>query len=188
MKNRTALLIALLALTACKRPAQTAIDPLPVKKAIGDVPMIDFDSPEAHFSCLAPRNWGIRSQKYLEARKGSVFTGEDGRIMVYKYPDFEPQYTDAQTYAETFWQIAPNGKQPEIAKEKIGGTTVIRFHLERSSLIPHSKTLMPPTRYDYALFPIKGGFFEIQHAAPAATYQKTLPVFEAVVRSFKPKI
>ncbi len=36
-------------------------------------------------------------------------------------------------------------------------------------------------RYDYALIPVKGGFFAIEHRAPLNAYKVTLPVFEAVV-------
>ncbi len=33
----------------------------------------------------------------------------------------------------------------------------------------------------------KNGFFSISHTAPADAYQRTLPIFEAVVKSFQPK-
>ena len=187
MKIRLALLAALLALSACKRAAPTAADSFPVKETAAGVPMIDFDSPEAGFSCRAPRDWGVRPEKYLAASKGAAFTGPGGNITILKYPESEPGRTDAKSYAETFWLVDPKGKQPEITEETVAGAKILRFHLERAAMIPHSKTMLPPERYDYALVPVKGGFFEIQHRAPAGEYQKTLPVFEAVVRSFKPK-
>ena len=43
-------------------------------------------------------------------------------------------------------------------------------------------------RSDHAIIPIQGGFFAIEHRAPLNAYERTLPVFEAVVRSFNPKI
>ena len=42
-------------------------------------------------------------------------------------------------------------------------------------------------REDTVIIPHQDGFFTISHTAPADTYRKTLPVFEAVVESFQPK-
>lgn len=187
MKTRYALLIAILTVTACKKAEAPVADPFPVKQTVAGIPLIDFDSPEARFSCLAPRNWGIQPEKYLDSHKGASFTGDGGHILILKYPETDAQYTDAQKYAETFWMIDPKGKQPEITKELIGGATVLRFHMERMPYPKRTRNEDKPDRIDYALFPIKGGFFEIQHTAPAETYMKTMPVFEAVVKSFKPQ-
>ncbi len=187
MKPRLLVLAALLAITACKKAEEKVIDLVPTRETIGDTAMIDFESPKAAFICRAPRDWGIREERYLDSSKGASFIGPDGAITILKYPESEPRYTDALKYAETFWEIDPDNKQPEITREKIGDVTVIRFHQERASQIPHTRKMTPPYRYDYALFPIKGGFFEIQHRAPASSYKTSLPVFEAVVRSFKPK-
>ena len=181
-----ALLLVALALASCKKEAAPE-GSFHVKNTAGGTPMIDFDSPEGRFSCLAPGNWEMRPEKDLAARKGAAFTRRDAAITILRYPESEPGKVDANKYAETFWQTDPNGKQPEIKKETIAGATVLRFHQERSTLIPHSKTLRPADRYEYALIPVPGGFYEIQYRAPVETYELTLPVFEAVVRSFKPK-
>lgn len=184
MKTPSAILLALLTLSACKRSETPAADPFPVKSMIGDVPLIDFESPEAKFTCLAPRNWSIQPPKYLDAAKGAAFSSDKSVITILRYPESESIYNDAQKYADSFFMI---GDQPVVTKEKIGDNTILRFHQERASQIPHTRKYAKPKRYDYALFPIKGGFFEIMHAAPADDYKSTLPVFEAVVRSFKPK-
>jgi hypothetical protein len=192
MKFPHLILIAAAAFSACKRAPKEAADALPVKEVVAGVPMIDFEAKEAKFSCRAPRNWGMR-EKFVENSKEAVFVGESvkGSGLVYisirRYPESEPQYDDARKYAESFWQIDPTNKQPEVTTEKIGDATVIRFHQERPYYRPHSHKLEYMNRYDYALFPIKGGFFEIEQRAPASDYAATLPVFEAVVRSFKPK-
>ncbi len=187
MKPVLLLVAALLTLSACKKAEEKVVDPVPTQGTVGDTAMIDFESPKAAFSCRAPRDWGLREERYLDSSKGASFLGRDGSITILKYPESEPQYTDARKYAETFWEIDANNKQPELTTEKIGDVTVIRFHQERAGQVPHSKKMTPPYRYDYALFPVKGGFFEIQHRAPASSYKNSLPVFEAVVQSFKPK-
>ncbi len=184
------------ALSACKRSQNAAADPVPVKETVAGVPLIDFTSPEVGFSCRAPSDWGVPERKF-DNKSGIFFVGPldtvkrtTARITIRKYPEFDPssQYNDAQKYAETFWQLDPRGKQPTIEKKDFGGTTVLEFHQERQNYKVHgSPNIDYMIRYDFALIPIKGGFFEIQHSAPTDSCEKTLPVFEAVVRSFKPK-
>ena len=193
MKFSHLLLIAIAAVSACKRAPQGDVDVAPVKAIAANIPMIDFVSPEARFSCLAPRDWGIR-EKHVEKSHGATFVGEavpkgSGlvHISVRRYPESESAYSDARKYAETFWEIDPQHKQPEIVTEKIGDHTVFRFHQERPYYKGHSRKVEYMNRFDYALFPIKGGFFEIEHRAISTEYKSTLPVFEAVVRSFKPQ-
>lgn len=174
------------AFSACKRSSEETAVSVPIKEVVAGVPMIDFEAIETKFSARVPADWGVQ-QKYLDPKKGVSLSGpKQTYILIYKYPEMDP-YSDARKYAETFWQLDPKGKQPDITTEKIGDNTIIRFHQERSTLKLHSKTLNKPVRHDYALIPIKGGFFQIMHQAPEEDYKSTLPVFEAVVRSFKPK-
>lgn len=193
MKIFYLLMFAVLPFSACKRTPQSSADVAPVKEVIAGVPMIDFVSTEARFSCRAPRDWGMR-EKFVENKNGAAFVGKSAApganfvyISIRRYPESESIYNDARKYAETFWEIDPQHKQPEITTEKIGDLYVIRFHQERPYYKPHSHKLEYMNRYDYALFPIPGGFFEIEHRAISTDYKSTLPVFEAVVRSFKPK-
>lgn len=185
---KLALALAVLAVfSACKRAPQEAAEAVPVAEAVAGVAMIDFEASEAKFACRVPADWGVRSDKHLPREKGIVLSGGGAHISIFKYPELDP-YTDARVYAETFWQLEPNGKQPEIAEEKIGDRTVLRFHYERMPYPQRTREGDRPDRLDFALFPVKGGFFSISHQAPVDAFQKTLPVFEAVVRSFKPKI
>ena len=64
---------------------------------------------------------------------------------------------------------------------------MIRFTRERAARDMHNKKAPRPIREDVALVVVPGGFFEITHSGPVETYRNTLPVFEEVVRSFKPK-
>jgi len=192
MKIHVVMMIAVTALAACKRAPQEAADLAPVKEVVAGTPMIDFKSTEAHFSCRAPRDWGLR-EKHIDSSKGAVFVGPAGPaglglsyISILKYPESEPQYTDARKYAETFWEIDPRNKQPDITRQDIGGKSVLRFHQERPFYKPHSRKLEYVIRYDYALIPVQNGFYSIEHRAPVADHAATLPVFEAVVASFQP--
>ncbi|MDP3543002.1 MAG: hypothetical protein Q8T11_11110 [Elusimicrobiota bacterium] len=187
MKPALALAV-LVALAACKRAPEEGPIVVPTQEVVAGVGMIDFTSDEAKFTARVPGEWGVRESRYLDPAKGlSMWDGKRTHISITKFPEMEPRYKDARAYAETFWMLSDKG-QPDITEEKIGGRTVLRFHYERPYYKPHSKKLEYMNRFDYALFPIEGGFFQIEHRAPASEYKATLPVFEAVVRSFKPKM
>lgn len=176
------------ALSACKRSPQDGAVAVPTKEVVAGVAMIDFEATEAKFSCRVPAEWGVLPGKYFDPSKGLALSGpESTHITISKYPDLDPRHKDARRYAETFWMLDPDGKQPEITREKIGELTVLRFHHERMPYPKRTRNSDRPDRLDFALIPVKGGFYEIKHSAPVETYQKTLPVFEAVVRSFKPR-
>lgn len=186
MKSALALAV-LVAFAACKRAPEEGPVAVPTKEVVAGVAMIDFTSDEAKFTARLPGEWGAMPEKYFEPSRGiSMWDGKATHITISKYPETDKQYTDARKYAETFWMLT--GKdQPEITQEKIGDNAVLRLHYERMPF-PKRTRNDPPNRLDYALFPVKGGFYEVRHTAPVDTYQKTLPVFEAVVRSFKPKL
>ncbi|MBI4060608.1 MAG: hypothetical protein HY403_04190 [Elusimicrobia bacterium] len=182
------LLLAALSLPACKRGAEKATDPTPTKEMLGDVALIDYDSPQGAFTCRAPRQWGVHED---DASGSDAVTFSAGAapvsIHILQYPNGMDSRTDPDKRAESFWEIDPGGKQPAIEKKQVGGKDVILFHQERPHRKLHSGKIEYMARHDYALVPIKGGFFEIRHSAPVDSYRKTLPVFEAMVRSFAPK-
>ena len=185
---KTALALAVLvAFSACKRATQEGPVVVPTKEVVAGVAMIDFTSEEAKFTCRLPGEWGVREDKYLKRELGLSISGPGAtHIAIFKYPEMAEQYKDARAYAETFWMLSDKG-QPEITQEKVGDNTVLRFHYERMPYPKRTRNSDRPERLDFALIPIKGGFYEIKHTASADTYLKTFPVFEAVVRSFKPQ-
>lgn len=184
----------LLALAACRQAPQAVEETVPTKEVVAGAAMIDFDSSEAAFSCLAPADWG-QLEKQIDKDKGAVFIGPrdpkkqaSATITILRYPASEPRYNDARKYAETFWELDPKGGQPAIETKTIGDHSVLTFHQELPNRKVHgSPNIDYQVRTDYALFPVKGGFFAIQHRAPADSFRKTLPIFDAVVSSFKPK-
>jgi|CXWL01.1.fsa_nt_gi hypothetical protein len=181
-------LAVLVALSACKRAPESGPIIVPTQEVVAGVEMIDFTSEEAQFSCRMPGEWGVREEKHLARSLGVSLSGPEAtHLAVFKYPEMDAQYKDARAYAETFWMLSDKG-QPTITEEKFGDNTVLRFHYERMPYPKRTRNSDRPERIDFALIPVKGGFYEIKHTASADTYRKTLPVFEAVVRSFKPEI
>ena len=136
-----------------------------------------------------PGEWDVREAKYLARSLGVSLSGPEAtHLAIFKYPEMNAPYNEARAYAESIALITPDGKLPEITEEKFGDNTVLRFHYEHMPYPKRTRDSDRPERLDFALIPVKGGFYEIKHTASVDTYRKTLPVFEAVVRSFKPKI
>lgn len=185
-------LAVLLVLPGCKQRATEEL--VPIKEIVSGVEMIDYDSPKGTYVCRAPANWkgdelperyGTDTVSFIGPLTGprpiSVF------INVMKYPLKHETVSDPEAYAESFWELTPDHKPPKREVLDISGRKVIRFSWERPYRKLHSNKVEYIERQDIALIPVKGGFFRIDHTAPKDAYQKTLPVFEAVVRSFKPK-
>jgi hypothetical protein len=190
MKRPLILIFALAAgLTACKPAAPEKVDLTPTMEVVAGVEMIDYDDEKGAYTCRAPRLWGIHEDN------GATFVGPrdpkttgSSYITIVRYPGESKRWSDPQKYAESFWQVDPHNKQPALEKRKIGDATVIFLHQERPFYKLHSSKSEYMLRYDYAIIPIQGGFFVIEHRAPLNAYETTLPIFDAVVRSFKPKI
>jgi len=186
MKRFALLFAAGLALAACKKSEPPG--PAPTLETVAGEGLIDYDPPKGAFTCRAPGEWKAREESNGTDTVTFIGPGAQGaaHIRILQYPhDKNDPWSDADKYASSFWEIDPKNKQPALEKTKIGDNSVIRFHQERPAYKLHSKKVDRVERHDYALIPVKGGFFEIWHTAPADSYQKTLPVFEAVVRSFR---
>lgn len=186
------LIAAHVALAACKKSEPAAVNLTPTKETVAGMNLIDYDPPKGAFTCRAPADW--KGREDFDGTDSITFIGPwspkgGAYINILQYPHSKnDQWKDAEKYAASFWETDPKGAPPALEKIKIGDNTVIRFHQERPFYKPHQQRIDHMERHDYALIPVKGGFFEIWHSAPVDSYQKTLPIFEAVVRSFKPKI
>lgn len=186
-------LVMLAVFAACKKETAKT-DPVPVKEVVSGVAMIDYDAPERTYSCRAPGEWkadernerfGVDTVSFFGPLEGprpfSVF------INIMKYPPKNGDAADAEKFAESFWEFTPDAKPPKREIVEVAGRKVIRFAIERPYVPPHAAKAKYIERWDFALIPVKDGFFRLQHKAPKDDYMKTLPVFEAMVRSFKPK-
>lgn len=186
------LLLASVALSACKKSAPE--NPAPAGETAAGFALIDFDAPKGSFACRAPADWGVQEAPRdgdnvtFVSRPLPACGGRLAFINFVRHPESpSDKTTDARTYAESFWEVDPNHKQPALELKNMGGNDAILLHQEQPYRKPHSKKVEYMLRQDHAFVPVKGGFYHIRHSAPADCYQATLPVFEAVVRSFKPK-
>ncbi len=192
MNLRTALPLLIL-LSACGKKTETAVE-APAQTAPASVEFIDYTPPAATFSCRAPARWkGEETTDYGPDEVSFLGTAGSGismesrsvSISISKYPNKSDKYVDAEIYAKSGKEIS--GKPVVYEKKIIEGKTVVRFSRERPAHALHSNKTLYQIREDVALIVVPGGFFEISHSAPVDAYLNTLPVFEEVVRSFKPK-
>lgn len=192
MKYSLVLILTVSLLSACKKSEPGNLTP--TMEVAGGFAMIDYDAPKGGFTVRAPAEWGIEEKERdgdnvtFESRPLAACGGRLAYINFVRYPDGPgDNTTDARKFAERFFMVTPDNKPPEITQKKMGDHEVLLLHYEHPFRKVHSKKIEYMTREDHALVPLKGGFMQIWHSAPSDCYQATLPVFEAVVRGFKPK-
>ena len=116
--NRPLTLVVALAvgLSACKRAAPKGVDLTPTKEIVVGVEMIDYDDEQGAYTC-PPRFWGIHEDN------GATFIGprDPKRRVVPTSPscgirEVQPDGATPRKYAESFWQVDPQNKQPALEK------------------------------------------------------------------------
>jgi hypothetical protein len=181
MKNLRAL--ALVLLCAGCRPASSP-------SVVAGVALTAYDGADGSYSCLAPGDW-----KALEDRaKGAgvmMFGTTDGPLRgkvtlgISRYPDGVDRIQTPQDYWRSL-KLTRDNPAPLEARE-IGGRTIYLTHYESPQHPAQGWKVEYMNRVDVALIPSTSGFFAVDHRAPADAYEQTLPIFDAVVASFKPK-
>lgn len=181
--KRLALLAAVLSAAACKpgKPApETAVE---TRAVVGGVAMIDYDAKTGAFSCRAPADW--RTLEDAERGSEAVFFGPDGaRLSITRYPAGGPVKTPQDYRAALQESDASPSPLETIA---VAGRAAYALHSETRRRSPHGSKAGESVRDDAVLVPSAGGFFALKHSAPLSTYRRTLPVFDALVQSFRPK-
>ena len=153
------------------------------------VSLIDYSAATGEFSCRAPGEWRALEDKNTGPRvmffgPGVAKYPNSVAISIMRYPDGGQIKTPKQ-----YWDsLKLSGQNPSpLETREIGGRTAYALHYDRAQRPLHGYKTLYMKREDVVLIPVKDGFFAISHAAPAETYERTLPVFEAVVASFQPK-
>ena len=159
---RLACALALAALSSC-RPAG------PPSAAGWE--LTEYSAPDGSFRCLAPARWKVR-----EDAGAVMFFGPDRvSIAVARYPE-------GRVKTEGDYAASLRGAGP-LESASVGGKTVGRLHALEAVRPPNSPRVLYEKRLDAALVPAGAGFYAVEHRAPADRYERTLPVFEAVVAS-----
>lgn len=190
---RHVLFLGLLAGLACKQQAAIE-DPLAVKEVVAGYQLIDYQSASGTFQCRIPQDWGAseRGESYgvdVVRFYGPRVADKTAPVSigVMRFPIGNEGNKGAAAYAESFWEFTKDRNPPPQTILEAHGKKIIMFSIEMPFRLLHAKKPEYMERWDIALVPVKDGFFRIEHKAPKDSYEKTLPVFEALVRSFKPK-
>jgi hypothetical protein len=188
--KRPLLLLALLAAAGCRKAAPPVAENLaPTRAVVAGVPLIDYDAATGEFSCRAPGEWRALEDKDMGPRVMFFGPGDSKyprsvQISILRYPDGGSIKTP-QDYWDSL-KIAGRGPSALETRE-LNGRTVYAVHYDVDQRPLHGEKILYTKREDVVLIPGKTGFFAVTHAAPAETYKRTLPVFDAVVASFQPK-
>lgn len=184
-------LSALLLAGACKReePAKSPqAAPAPVDAG---QEMLPYREPSGAFELLGPATWQVREDDELGPGVSLLGPGDSRfprsvAIDVSRYPNLVDKSTDPYHYYRGLALIGENRNVTPFATKTIGGREVRYYSLERPRRPLHQRKISYHVRVDVAIIPVPGGFFRVDHTAPVEIYRDTLPIFEAVVASFKP--
>jgi hypothetical protein len=190
---RNITLIALLLLAAsCKKQDQAERDDgLPVKSVINGTDMLEYREPSGAFESNAPANWKLRETSDLGPEVTFIAPGTATRpfsvnISFAKYPNPMDKSPDPLHYYNGLSLIESYKLALPFGKRTVGGREVESYAFEHPFRKMHSKKVEYQQRNETVIFRIPGGFWVIEHHAPADEYKATYPIFEAVVASFKP--
>lgn len=184
---------ALLAFSACKeKPAPAPVsDEPPVLSVAAGLEMISYQEPSGAFSLQGPADWQVREDDSLGPSVSLLGPGSrefpgSVSIRVSRYPnpvDRSPDpkhYYDAMTLSEEIEVLQPLGKHT------LGGREVVGYSWVKPFRKLHERKTAWKMRQFHAEIPFEGGFYSLVYSAPVEIYKDALPVFEAVVASFKP--
>ncbi len=187
--RRPLLLLAAVLAAACRKSAPPAADLAP-PSAVGAGGTRGADAaPPGAVTSRGAGDWRALEDKDMGPRvmffgPGDAKYPRSVQISVLRYPDGGRIKTP-----QDFWEslrISGRGPSP-LETRALDGRTVYAFHYGVDQRPLHGVKLLYAKREDAVLIPVPGGFFAVTHAAPAETYRRTLPVFDAVVASFRPK-
>lgn len=192
MTRNIALVVLLLLAASCKQkePAANA-DGVPVKSVVNGMDMLEYQEPSGAFQADAPATWKLREETDLGPAVTFIGPGTPQRpfsadIHISRYPNPVDKSGDPKRYYEGYTLIETLKLALPYAKRLVGGREVESYAFERPFRKLHSQKVEYYRRNDYAIVRTTGGFFLITHSAPVEDYKATFPIFEAVVKSFKP--
>jgi hypothetical protein len=189
--KRPALVLTVLLAAACRKAAAPPKEEaaVPTRAIAAGAALVDYEAATGEFSCLAPGEWRTLEDKSIGPRV-MFFGPGDARhpnsvaISIMKYPG-DGRIRTPQDFWDSL-KLSDQNPSP-LAARAVNGRTDYALHYALTQRPVHGRKALDVKREDVVLIPVDDGFFAISHSAPAETYERTLPIFEAVVASFRPK-
>lgn len=180
--------VMLAGVAACKKDEPVRV---PVKAVVGGLEMIDYQEPSGAFEVQGPADWLVKEDDRFGPSVSLLGPGtpkfpRSVSIHVSRYPNVGDPSPDPKRYYEGIKLISSYRNISSFDTRDIGGRQVQCYSAEMPRRPLHSRKISYYVREDVAIIPIPGGYYRIEHTAPVDIYKETLPVFEAVVASFKP--
>jgi hypothetical protein len=188
-------LSALALFAACKKPAapepQRAETPVKTVATVAGNELVEYTEPSGAFSFHAPATWRAKEMSDLGPEvmmfgPGTSAFPQSVSMAVSRYPDPMDRSGDPKHYYDAMAHLEFTRIVEPFAKRTIGGREVETYATESPFRPLHSSKVKYTKREDVAVIRFPGGFYRIEHTAPVDIYKETLPLFEAVVASFKP--
>ncbi len=188
------LLLAALAVACapgCRKSPVPGKDPAPAVAVVTGEKLVDFDERHGEFRCRVPAEWKALEEHGTGGPLLMIYGTASGSlrgkvdIAVTRYGSNLDRVKTPQDYWEA---MNASGREPSpLETRTAGGRIVYATHLLTPRYPPHGWKVLAMDREDIVLIPATKGFFALSHSAPADVYRTTLPVFDALVQSFRAK-
>lgn len=190
MMKRLLLAVLLSTGAACKQKAPEPAR-VPVKATVAGVELIDYTQPAGAFETLGPASWQVRETDDLGPAvmflgPGTAKYPRSVHIGISRYPNPVDKSSDPKSYYDYSALIPSHKLAAAYAKRSFNGRMLDTYAFEMPFRRLHERKVLYQKRVDTAIIPFPGGFYAIDHSAPAEIHKETLPVFAAIVASFKP--
>jgi hypothetical protein len=188
--KRLSLVVLFATLSACQDKAPAPVT-VPVKGVVAGLEMIDYQEPSGAFEIQGPGVWQVHEDSRLGPSvmllgPGTAKFPRSVSISVSRYPNTVDKSPDPKSYYSMLELISEYKNISAYTERAFGSRKAFHFSFESPFRRLHEYKIAYQVREDVAIIPFDGGFFKIRHHAPVDIYKETLPVFEAVVASFKP--
>lgn len=176
---------------ACKREEPKDTTSAKGPPVVAGQEMLPYQEPSGAFELLGPARWQVREDDALGPSVGLLGPGNrrfprSVSIHVSRYPNLVDKSTDPYHYYRGLGLGDGSREVSSFDTKSIGGREVRYYSFESPRRPLHQRNISYYVRHDIAIIPFPGGFYRISHTAPVEIYRDTLPIFEAVVASFKP--
>jgi hypothetical protein len=184
MRRAALAVLLVLGAGACRRLLPPKASKAAKQASAAGFALTDFDQKLGEYTCRAPADWWVLEDP-VDGQDVMFFGPPRVSISIGRYDGRTGPVKTPRDYYEAAERSG--AKVGPLAKDVVDGRTIYRLSEVAPVRYPNSPKVLYVRRADVALIPAKTGFYAVEHRAPADSYRATLPVFEAIVDSLKPR-
>ncbi|MDE2489872.1 MAG: hypothetical protein KGM24_03440 [Elusimicrobia bacterium] len=184
MRRAALAVLLVLGAGACRRFLPPKAPKAAAAASAAGFALTDFDQKLGEYTCRAPAAWRVLEDP-VDAQDVMFFGPPRVSISIGRYDGRTGPVKTPQDYYKAAKRSG--AKVGPLSRDVVGGRAIYRLSEVEPVRYPNSPKVLYLRRADVALIPAKTGFYAVEHRAPEDGYRATLPVFEAVVDSLKPR-